>query len=65
VATRSEAWVCGRSFAGNAGSNPVVSFAANPNISIELRECGGGKTLPDKLCVCLINFCFKTHFQVS
>ena len=45
MATRSMAWVCGRSLAGIAGSNPVVTFAANRSISLELRERGGGKTL--------------------
>jgi hypothetical protein len=48
VAMRSEAWVCGRSLAGIAGSNPVVTFVANRNISLELRERGGGKTLRRK-----------------
>ena len=55
MATRSVAWVYGRSLAGIAASNPVVTFAANRNISVELRERGGGKhcveitlCLPDK-----------------
>ena len=48
MATRSEAWVCGRSLFGIAGSNPVMSFAANRNISLERRERGGGKTLRRK-----------------
>ena len=48
MATRSEAWVYGRSLAGIAGSNPVLTFAANRSISLELREHGGGKTLRKK-----------------
>jgi hypothetical protein len=48
VATRSEAWVCDRSLVRIASSNPVVTFAANRNISLELRERGGGRILRKK-----------------